>query len=373
MKALREWFPLVVRGPARDGRRQHLFLQPRIRPLQSEPHRRTSARASSCSARTTPGGSTSTASTTSRAKSYDAFYPGYGASWPYYYGGIAMTYEQASVRGLVVRRSDDTLLTFRDTVRHHFVASVSTLETAAANREKLLDDFYRYARHRHRGGPQRAGQGVHPAAQPRRLGHRQTGGHPGGARHRGEARHGAVPRRRARVPRGNLRGADGAARQAPDPDAARSRNPHGRQVRGRRRSAPQAERQRSEIYDVTAWSLPLLFNVEAVADATRFRRAVSSREAGAVLPGECTAAAPRWPTWCRGASDAAGRLLTAALRQDLKVHSSDKPFTQNGIKFPAGTLIFKVAGNPADLGRPPGAPGPRDRRGRLRHQLRLGR
>jgi hypothetical protein len=31
------------------------------------------------------------------------------------------------------------------------------------------------------------------------------------------------------------------------------------------------------------------------------------------------------------------------------VYSSDKPFTQNGTKFPAGTLIFKAAGNPADL------------------------
>jgi hypothetical protein len=75
---------------------------------------------------------------------YDAFYPGYGASWPFYYGALSMTYEQASVRGLVVRRSDETLLTFRDTVRHHFVASISTLETAAVNREKLLNDFYQY-------------------------------------------------------------------------------------------------------------------------------------------------------------------------------------------------------------------------------------
>jgi hypothetical protein len=49
-------------------------------------------------------------------------------------------------------------------------------------------------------------------------------------------------------------------------------------------------------------------------------------------------------------SEAAGRLLAAALRQDLKVYSSDKPFTQNGTKFPAGTLIFKAAGNPADIG-----------------------
>ena len=37
------------------------------------------------------------------------------------------------------------MLTFRDTVRHHFVASISTLETAAVNREKLLNDFYRTA------------------------------------------------------------------------------------------------------------------------------------------------------------------------------------------------------------------------------------
>jgi hypothetical protein len=63
-------------------------------------------------------------------EAYDAFYPGYGASWPLYYGALAMTYEQASVRGLVLRRSDESVLTYRDTIRHHFVASISTLETA---------------------------------------------------------------------------------------------------------------------------------------------------------------------------------------------------------------------------------------------------
>ena len=36
---------------------------------------------------------------------YDAFFPGYGASWPAYYGSIAMTYEISSVRGLVYRRA----------------------------------------------------------------------------------------------------------------------------------------------------------------------------------------------------------------------------------------------------------------------------
>ena len=77
---------------------------------------------------------------------FDAFYPGYGASWPSYYGGIAMTYEQASPRGLVVKRNDNTVMHFRESVRHHFVASIATSETAAVNREKLLKDFYSYRR-----------------------------------------------------------------------------------------------------------------------------------------------------------------------------------------------------------------------------------
>ena len=35
---------------------------------------------------------------------YDAWYPGYGDSWPVYFGATAMTYENGSTRGLVVRR-----------------------------------------------------------------------------------------------------------------------------------------------------------------------------------------------------------------------------------------------------------------------------
>ena len=212
-------------GPARDGRGLHLFLHARERPVQSAPDAESARPASPSSARTMPGGSTNTVSITSRAKQYDAFYPGYGASWPFYYGALSMTYEQASVRGLVVRRSDETLLTFRDTVRHHFVASISTLETAAVNREKLLDDFYQYRVTRHRGRPEGAGQGVHSAARPRCRRHRQTGRHPDGARHRSQPRQGGVQGRRQGIRRGHLRGADGAALQAFHPHPARPARP----------------------------------------------------------------------------------------------------------------------------------------------------
>jgi hypothetical protein len=77
---------------------------------------------------------------------YDAFYPGYGASWPAYFGSVSMTYEQASARGLLVRRYDGTEMPYAATVRNHFLTSLGTAETVVKNREKLLRDFYNYQR-----------------------------------------------------------------------------------------------------------------------------------------------------------------------------------------------------------------------------------
>ena len=51
---------------------------------------------------------------------YDSFYPGYGEGWPLFHGSIGMTYEQASVRGLVANRDDQTTMHYRESVQHHF-------------------------------------------------------------------------------------------------------------------------------------------------------------------------------------------------------------------------------------------------------------
>ncbi|MFT7133894.1 MAG: hypothetical protein ACI81O_002613, partial [Cyclobacteriaceae bacterium] len=75
---------------------------------------------------------------------YDAFYPGYGDSWPTFYGASASTYEVASARGAHFRKASGEILTFADTVQRHFVASISTAEATADNRQRLLNDFYDY-------------------------------------------------------------------------------------------------------------------------------------------------------------------------------------------------------------------------------------
>ena len=73
---------------------------------------------------------------------FDSHYPGYGEAWPTFNGAVGMTYEEASARGLAIKREDKTILSLRDAAWHHFIASMSTCQTTAKYREKLLRDFY---------------------------------------------------------------------------------------------------------------------------------------------------------------------------------------------------------------------------------------
>ena len=65
---------------------------------------------------------------------YDAYYPGYGDSWPAFQGSVGMTFEMASARGLAGERRNGEIVTYADGVQRHFVASIGTIETASVNR-----------------------------------------------------------------------------------------------------------------------------------------------------------------------------------------------------------------------------------------------
>ena len=74
---------------------------------------------------------------------FDSFFPGYGESWPLFQGAVGMTFEMAGTGGLVRKRSDERTQHYRDAVQRHFIASLSTCETAAVHRERLLTDYHR--------------------------------------------------------------------------------------------------------------------------------------------------------------------------------------------------------------------------------------
>ncbi|HEX8170068.1 MAG TPA: M14 family zinc carboxypeptidase [Thermoanaerobaculia bacterium] len=74
------------------------------------------------------------------AESFDLFYPGYGDSWPALHGAVAMTYEVAGGGrgGVAVAREDESVLTLSDRVQRHYTTAMTTVRTAAQNREALL-------------------------------------------------------------------------------------------------------------------------------------------------------------------------------------------------------------------------------------------
>jgi len=71
----------------------------------------------------------------------DEWYPGYGSSYALYIGAIGILYEQAGVDGTVIKRPDGRILTYREAVHHHIVSTLANLTTAAGNRVALLKDY----------------------------------------------------------------------------------------------------------------------------------------------------------------------------------------------------------------------------------------
>lgn len=81
-------------------------------------------------------------------ENFDDFYYGKGSTFPDINGGIGILFEQASSRGHA-QESDNGVLTFPFTIRNQFTAALSTLEAAVGMRKEILDyqrTFYNEAR-----------------------------------------------------------------------------------------------------------------------------------------------------------------------------------------------------------------------------------
>jgi hypothetical protein len=279
---------------------------------------------------------------------FDAFYPGYGASWPLFQGSIATTYEQASPRGLVFRRQDGTDLRFRDAVRHHFVASMATAETTARNRRKFLEDFWKFRQTAVSEGRSEAVKAYVLVNEGNRGAARKLAGllvehgvevssSPGEFTACGRS-----------FPPGSFiiemaQPTKRLLRTILDEDVPMSDTFLAEQERRRQKDLP------DQIYDVTGWSLPRMFGVESVAcnavPRGDFEGAGKDRWVPAALSGDPAKLAYLVP-W---ETTAAARFLAAALREDLQVLGSDREFVQQGRTYPRGTLILMVDRNSDDL------------------------
>jgi hypothetical protein len=290
---------------------------------------------------------------------FDSFYPGYGEGWPMFQGSIGMTFEQASARGLAVKRSDDTVMLYRDSVHHHFISALSTAQNTAKNDKALLRYFYNYRKSAVQEGQQETVKEyiLPPGRDPNRT-----------TKLAALLMDNGIEVKRAEKPFSNARARDyyeGKPQTKEFPagtfvvSLAQPNKRLAKTLLDKNTPLPedfvqeQLRRRKKRIfeqfYDVTGWSMPLLYGVEAYmaeqASAGSFTTLKEQpRPQGRIVGG--TAHLAYLIPW--GANSAA-QAAAALLRDGVRLYRAEKSFTLGEVKFPAGTLVVKTKDNPADL------------------------
>ncbi|MEM9931652.1 MAG: zinc carboxypeptidase, partial [Bacteroidota bacterium] len=77
---------------------------------------------------------------------FDLLYPSYGDTYPTFHGSIGMTYEQAghSRAGRAILTETGDTLTLDDRVTHHATTSLSTVEVASRDADRIVKNFGEY-------------------------------------------------------------------------------------------------------------------------------------------------------------------------------------------------------------------------------------
>jgi hypothetical protein len=285
---------------------------------------------------------------------FDSFYPGYGSSWPTTQGALGKTFEQASSRGLVFQRDDGTILTYGDGIERNFAAALRTALTAAENRERMLRAYVEFRRSAVAEGGRGPRAYVLDAGRDRALAERLAYTLAGNGI---EVRHMEQPFRAGgrEFPAGSFvvpmdQPAARLVRNLLAPETPM--DPDYVALQRERR----AQRLRDQIYDITTWSLPFLWNVDAVP----VDRAVG-------VPGRVLDPAAFQPWHAPGAADrvddadavpllpdvrvgylipwgtAAAALVVDALAAGIPVHAAGARFRLAGRDFDPGTALVRAS------------------------------
>ncbi len=329
---------------------------------------------------------------------YDLYYAGYQDSWASLNGAIGMTYETdgGGPRSLNSKLDDETVLTFRQGIAKHFTASMATLETAVANREERLKDYYAFFKtgmDEGREGPMKRVV-LLPGKDPQRA----------AALVRNLVREGIevqVAREafKANAAHDYVSGKPSAkdfpvgaylidlnqpqkrlAKAHLEPNSELDKDFVKRETERRERNenrGKNVQKEGYEFYDTTAWSLPLAFGVEAywTEDANAVKGALVTLTENLSLPfqqqnaqiqsltGLAASDAQPLPGLGGGVEggrattayvipyggDGATKLLIALLAEGFKVAIANRQLNAGGRNWTAGTLIVRTHRNPENL------------------------
>ncbi|SEN15369.1 Zinc carboxypeptidase [Mucilaginibacter gossypiicola] len=266
---------------------------------------------------------------------FDLLYPSYGDTYPLYNGSIGMTYEQGGISaGLaVVTRNGDTL-TLVQRVAHHHSTSLSTLEIAALNTQKLLDEYKKFFDNSRANPPGEYKTYVikndnnnKVNALAKMLG--RNGIQYGfGLANKAVTGFNYVTQKTEQY---NV-GANDLVINAYQPKA----------VLLHVLLEPKTFIPDSNTYDITAWSLPYAYGLKAYGLKESFKPASTEWSVAEPKPLVNTHAYAYVSAW-QSVNDV--KFLAALLKKKIKVRYAEKPFEAGGKQFTAGSLIVTRAGN----------------------------
>jgi hypothetical protein len=301
---------------------------------------------------------------------FDFYAPIYWDVWPSLTGAIGMTYETDCYFAIQMKREDGSLCTFRAAVAKHFVSAMATIEATAANKTERVRDWVKFRREaieEGRSAPMKRVVLV-PARDPGRTADLVATLLRGGIEVRRASAPFTAPRAHAyaddavgsrRFDAGTYvvdlaqplgRAARATLEPAPFLDTAFARAQIEAFQRNLRRGA-NVPGEGYGFYDVTAWSLPVMYGVEAywTEDAAPVPGSLV-RAADLTPTGGITGARPARSAYVFSSERNGGaRLAFHLMAKGYRVGVSERPIEAGGRQFPRGSFIVRVGRNDSSV------------------------
>ena len=262
-------------------------------------------------------------------ESFDLLYPSYGDTYPMYNGGIGMTYEQGGSgrAGLGIITSLGDTLTLKDRISHHHTTGLSTVEVASNNVEKLNTEFKKFYQNKdftYKNYVLNGNQDKLDALAGLLKQHEIEFGHAANATYKGY---------------NYATGKIGIMKATTKSLVVSTNQTKGTLVKVL--FEPKAKLSDSVTYDITAWSLPYAYGLDALATENNIQKktALNDKEDFGIVKADSYAYIADW----NALNDA--KFLAELLKKNIRVRYTHKPFTLDGIRHKRGSLIITNTDN----------------------------
>lgn len=258
---------------------------------------------------------------------FDLFYPSYGDTYPTYMGAIGMTYEQGGhgMAGLGILNDEGHVLTLVERLTHHTTTGLSTVEIASRNAEKLNSEFAKFFDNSNLEYKSYVVKGNADKLNSLKD-----------LLNKHEIQHESATSNK--VSGYNYKtGSQSNMNIDSEALVVHTNQPKGKMVKVL--FEPNAKLSDSLTYDITAWSVPYAYGLDAVASTSKV---ASSKKYTGKMPTVLTDAYGYVSKW-NSLEDA--KFLAELLKQNFRVRFTEKPFSSNGSKFDRGSLIITKGDN----------------------------